>query len=185
MRRASHGTWVVSSVSGFCPTTQHFDSSGKLRAEARCCEGDCTTSGLGFRPHTGAIARNLCDEARLGLVSAGVELAAPDKIIVLRDDGGVFEPDVIGTRRRWQLQAGNDVAQVDGGVLGFQVPDAGHCVKVPSALCREVECTAGALTFTDKFTLPDGGTTYGEAPWSVPRRPAKRLKNFSGNNEGY
>ena len=55
-------------------STVYFDGTGKLRAQENCSGSACKLTGFGFRPRTGAMTRNLCDEARSELLNVGVEM---------------------------------------------------------------------------------------------------------------
>ncbi|MGV3625004.1 MAG: hypothetical protein ACO1OB_29560 [Archangium sp.] len=160
------GTWVHGDPPGFCGQTDYFDESGEVRASKHCCEGDCTEYGV--IPENGPQVRDLCTEARAGLLEVGTGASSSSPLELRAEDGGVVTPLTTTGRKRWQLGAGiYDVrpGRPDGGTR-FEVPaDGGAVVPLGAGKLKcnrwrcELAVSRGAwLVFNPALARRDGGT---------------------------
>lgn len=160
------GTWVHGDPPGFCGRVDYFDENGEGRASKHCCEGDCTEFGV--IPEDGPVVRDLCVEARAGLVSVGTA-ASTTAALELRDvDGGLVAASSSSGRKRWLLNAGVYEAipgRPDAGSR-FEVRADGGAVTplgIGKLKCNRWRCelavSRGAwLVFNPALARPDGGT---------------------------
>lgn len=127
---STFGTWVSpearvpicgDELYSFCEEELHFDHSGTLIGKRECCCGRCSDFGLSPLIRRWRLTRELCAEARRGLVVRGVRLPRTAADSLRASDGG----SVPRVGLYWLLPFGTWTATLpaDAGEFTFSFTD--------------------------------------------------------------
>jgi hypothetical protein len=119
---STFGTWVSPEAKvHFCVEDLFFDHSGTLIGKRECCCSTCSNFGLSPLIRRGPLTRQLCGEARSGLVVRGVRLPRTAAESLRASDGG----SVPQVGQGWLLPFGAWTAKLpaDAGEFTFSVAD--------------------------------------------------------------